>query len=679
MIVTLRNLITIILVLTATLSSYAQHQDDNWCMGHGGGISFATTPPTTYMSKIYAIETTAAVSDSTTGDLLFYTDGCRVWDKRHMVMQNGYEVGLDTQLQSSAQGAVIVPFLNDKNKYYLFTIAVLKPNVGTLYYSVVDMTLNNGFGGVVSGQKKIKVMDSLTEAMVAIPACGHIWLVTQKRRKQDFYVFDITAQGFNTTPNISRVSYPHTSMGLSSMKASPDHKKLIIIGNLFSGSWSPSYMAIHDFDNTTGTISNDMIIDTGSNLNYYDCEFSANGKYLYTVSGQDVYQFDASLPTGAAISASKQVIKTLTAGFANGMQRREDGTIYVVKYEESHLDAITNANLPYPGCTYQEKAIAIGGKGTYRLPQKIQYPLQPGIVSTVYNETICNGAPLTLQPSATADSYQWQDGSKGSSHQADKAGTYWVYAQGKSCIATVDSFYVDEVTVDVQLPEDTLICKNDTITIKARGVPAGAAYQWSTGTKDSVLEVSKAGTYIFYAGLSGCTDTAQVEVQQHVTSSIDLGEDQSICMDAVLTLPHIATSPIYDQYLWSDGSTQRNLKVTEAGTYYVTVSNQCQTISDTITVTERNCYLFFPTAFTPNGDGKNDLARMVGDIGNVHDYNLSIVNRWGEVVFQTNDVTIGWDGNHKAQPAELGVYYYLIQYRYLGEQQMMKGDLTLLR
>lgn len=679
MIVILRNLVTIILILTATLSSYAQRQDDNWCMGHGGGISFTTTPPTTYLSKIYSIETTAAVSDRNTGKLLFYTDGSRVWDTRHMVMQNGYQVGLDTQLQTSSQGAVIVPFLNDKNKYYLFTIAVLRPNSGTLYYSVIDMTLNNGFGGVVSGQKKIKIGDSLTEGMVVIPGCEHIWLVTEKRLTQDVHVYDITAQGLNTTPIISRVSYPNTSQGQSSMKASPDHKKLIIIGNLFSGSWRPSYFAIHDFDNTTGMVSNSMIIDTGADLNYYDCEFSANGKYLYTIKFQDVFQYDVSLPTGAAISASKKVIKTLTAGIANGMQRRDDGTIYVVKYEESHLDAILNADLPYPGCTYQEKALTIGGNGTYHLPQKVEYPLQPGVVSTVYNETICNGAPLTLKPAAPADSYLWQDGSKGSSYQADKAGTYWVSAQDKSCITMVDSFYVDEIKVDIQLPKDTLICKNDTISIKARGVPAGAVYQWSTGTKDSVLEVSKPGTYIFYAGLSGCTDTAKVEVQEHVTSSIDLGEDQSICMDAVLTLPHIATSPIYDQYLWSDGSTQRNLKVTEAGTYYVTVSNQCQTISDTITITERNCYLFFPTAFTPNGDGKNDLARMVGDIANVYDYNLSIVNRWGEVVFQTNDVTIGWDGNHKAQPAELGVYYYLIQYRYLGERQMMKGDLTLLR
>ncbi|MBA4240203.1 MAG: hypothetical protein C0448_05730 [Sphingobacteriaceae bacterium] len=87
----------------------------------------------------------------------------------------------------------------------------------------------------------------------------------------------------------------------------------------------------------------------------------------------------------------------------------------------------------------------------------------------------------------------------------------------------------------------------------------------------------------------------------------------------------------------------------------------------------------FPTAFTPNGDGRNDILSPLG-IRNVKTMTIEIWNRWGQLVYSSTDPTKGWDGNFNGTPAQTGVYAYRVYYtNAINEEKVIKGNVTLIR
>ena len=95
--------------------------------------------------------------------------------------------------------------------------------------------------------------------------------------------------------------------------------------------------------------------------------------------------------------------------------------------------------------------------------------------------------------------------------------------------------------------------------------------------------------------------------------------------------------------------------------------------------TDQETYEFVPTAFTPNGDGKNDIFRMIR-LGIQKLVDFRVYNRWGEMMFQTSNPEIGWDGTYKGQPQDIGTYIYeIIVALPNGENKVHKGNVTLIR
>ncbi|WP_298741089.1 gliding motility-associated C-terminal domain-containing protein [uncultured Chitinophaga sp.] len=90
--------------------------------------------------------------------------------------------------------------------------------------------------------------------------------------------------------------------------------------------------------------------------------------------------------------------------------------------------------------------------------------------------------------------------------------------------------------------------------------------------------------------------------------------------------------------------------------------------------------LFVPTAFSPNDDGNNDLFRVKAK--GVAVYTLQVYNRWGQLLFQADDITRGWDGYFKSQAQPMGTYVYVVRYAYFGKEAQVleqKGTFTLIR
>jgi gliding motility-associated-like protein len=134
------------------------------------------------------------------------------------------------------------------------------------------------------------------------------------------------------------------------------------------------------------------------------------------------------------------------------------------------------------------------------------------------------------------------------------------------------------------------------------------------------------------------------------------------------------------QYQWQDGSSNPTYTATQQGIYFVDISNYCGDTRDQIIISKGLCKIYVPTIFTPNNDTKNDLFKIEGGEA-IKDFQLTIYNRWGTKIFETKNITQGWNGtiNGKAQPA--GAYIYFIQYKdaLTNKSAMMKGTVMLVR
>jgi gliding motility-associated-like protein len=215
------------------------------------------------------------------------------------------------------------------------------------------------------------------------------------------------------------------------------------------------------------------------------------------------------------------------------------------------------------------------------------------------------------------------------------------------------------------------------------GGRAPFTYAWSPiiSTASSVHFLKGNQTYILTVTDSiGCVGVDSAEVDEYgAIPVLSLGSDTVFCFDGGR---QITISPgVFSFYTWQDGSHNPTYVIVQPGIYNVVVQDVygCAA-SDTIQVTEECASdLVVPTAFSPNGDGINDLFGAYAK-GIITNFNFAIYNRWGEVVFQSTDITNWWDGNYKSREQPLGAFVWVVQYtNSAGQPKIKKGNLTLLR
>lgn len=163
----------------------------------------------------------------------------------------------------------------------------------------------------------------------------------------------------------------------------------------------------------------------------------------------------------------------------------------------------------------------------------------------------------------------------------------------------------------------------------------------------------------------------------NILSGEGLPADTILCSGNSLVLDAGAG---YNSYRWQDGSTGQSIRVETAGIYWVKLMRGTCTGADTVRVTVENCTppIYFPNAFTPNGDGHNDLFRPVLS-GHPVFYHFSIYNRWGQRIFDTTDPHKGWDGRIGGHDQGTGTYVWFCSYQFAGDKKMSKrGNFTLI-
>jgi gliding motility-associated-like protein len=673
--------ISILCLFSPTVT--AQKESYNWYFGITAGLNFATgTATALHDGKINTIEGSASISDKN-GNLLFYTDGKKVWNRQHHPMPNGQNL---LGNESSTQSGVIVPQPGNDSIYYIFTVDLQQGPNGLNYY-IVNMHKDNGLGDVVG--LPVRLLQPTHEQITAVKHCNNkdIWIITRSNLQNAFYAWLITANGISASPVISITNNANTHP-IGYLKASPNGKQL-------ASAHLGGFTELGDFNNISGTVSNIIKVRARPPVPgtihsaYYGVEFSPDSKYMYLSTNYyngplpfpiscSIEQFNVSVHDSASIENSAYTVIKSSQALSQALQVGADKKIYVVNWVRNFMSRINDPNRGGTACNYELNAVDLGPThlGYYGLPTFIQSYFYPEYKFQVKDN--CNRLlkEFTINNLEYVDSVKWNfdDPASGVNNTSVSITPQHIFSSYRTynvmlrifkrtpCLTAIDTVYypVTPVPLNYSLGTDREVCSQTAFTLNAT-MPAVTGYLWNTGETSATITNNQPGDYWCKITLNdGCEYVDTISIQSKFAPYFTIGKDSSLCNSTTL---YLKPTPQTDwQLLWQDGSIQSTYKATRSGIYAVTATNNCGSLVKSILVDQRSCNVFIPNAFTPNGDQKNDIF-IVPRATNLRQFNLKIFNRYGELVFFTNDPGHGWDGNHKGKPALAGVYTYMVSFK----------------
>ena len=253
-------------------------------------------------------------------------------------------------------------------------------------------------------------------------------------------------------------------------------------------------------------------------------------------------------------------------------------------------------------------------------------------------------------------------------------GTYGVFytTSASACRDTLTVFVtVNGLPIVVANTNDDTICFGEPVILTGTGANS---YLWDNNVFDGAsFNPISSNTYtVTGTDLNGCSSTDQITVYVYSLPVISLGDDTTLCEDTFM----IAPSGTYSTYLWQDGSTNPSYLVTSEGYYSVTVTDAqgCSGSADVVYIKDCLYTIWIPNSFSPDGDGHNDFFNIQGEY--IESFTLSIFDRWGENLFNTSSMSMGWDGTFKGKIVANGSYVYRVDYTYYNKQNLIRKQRT---
>ncbi len=520
------------------LSLFSQNETNHWYFGSQAGLSFSTSPPTVLTNgAITGGEGCATISD-VNGNLLFYSNGVNVWNSAHNIMANGN--GLMGSI-STTQAALIVKQPKSNSLYYLFTLDQLGYANG-LRYSVIDMTLAAGLGSVTT--KNNLLYTPSCEKLTGVRHCNgsDVWIISHDYNSAQFRVFLLTSSGLSTTTVISNIGsvISNSINSAGYLKASTNGRK---IGLAIAGfTVNNGGYEIYDFDNSTGVVSNSLVLAYG---NYpYGCEFSPDGTKFYgsALDAPQISQWNLCAGSNSAILNSLFTVSTgslLSYNSPYGMQLAKDGKIYFIYGTNNQLGAINNPNNSGAAMSLTVNAINLSPHIiTFGLPNFINNYNTPLVPLPFTNTVACSSVTFaaSTQPSQTiaatcsniaypTTNYLWNfgDANSGALNTSTLSNPIHLYSNtGPFSVNLVltSQCRIDTLNQIVNITNliptfavsgATAICKGEKAILTASGV---LTYSWSTGITSNTIAVTPTtnSTYTIIATntLTGCQSKSTI-------------------------------------------------------------------------------------------------------------------------------------------------------------------------
>ncbi len=321
------------------------------------------------------------------------------------------------------------------------------------------------------------------------------------------------------------------------------------------------------------------------------------------------------------------------------------------------------------------------------------------VITVSPNTAICNGNSTLLGASGGID-YTWSpaaglSSANGSSVTASPAVSVTYTVTGIStagCVSQTATVTVSVTDISVSVHSTNTCHGKKEGTLLASAISSGSiiSYSWSNHASGAGLSGLDTGQYtITVTDAGGCTATASASIVFFQNSLVSAGPDAAIVKGEKVQLT--ASGGI--NYLWTPGFSLNDSTISNpiadpfmTTLYQVTITDidHCETIDSVlITVKEASecnaLSIYIPTAFSPNGDGKNDEFLVHGATC-MNQLHLQVFDRWGELVFETTNPAAGWDGTYNSKPMDTGVFvYYLAGTLLNGQSVNKKGNVTLLR
>ena len=525
--------------------SFERRENSIW-LNNGNGLNFNSGAPVAQPSSLQTAgmsNNTASVCDAN-GQLLFYTDGNIVWDRNNDIMQNGWDINNNGNMAPntyfiepafgmssySFDGVVIVPMPGSSHKYYLFSCPMIWVQnsiglydnqwQGKLYCTIVDIERNNGLGAVDPLHKGEMVAEDLAGNLHAVIGEDCNYWLLAFGSNGSYKAFNITAEGMNTTPVVSTLT-PPLSPFVSELNISPNRQRAAMALG--------AAVQVSDFDPATGLFSNDISIGA-QQCNH--ATFSPNSNLIYFSGIIGLRQYDL---TSLATPFTLLSLNNITAFESDAPLRLgPDGKIYfsyctVTSNNISfYAAAVQQPDIFGPGCQTElltnQMLPLINGDWypMYQFPNEIPVQLYDTL-STTRKVPLCFNIPVTLKPDVTtATDYHWMVNTVG-----------YTYMRNGS----------------------------DTSSMLMATVPGKYAVQYFTANP--------------------CAIHRDTFIVNKVNFSLYLGEDKMSCDGQPITLEADVPG---GTYLWSDNSTGKELQASTSGLYWVQISKEGCTATDSINV-----------------------------------------------------------------------------------------------
>lgn len=357
------------------------------------------------------------------GELLFYTNGCKILNKQHTLMENGDNINSGSVHDNycNPPGAIgypavhslmALPFPGHDQQYFLFHTR----DYGDTYnydflFSRIDMNENGGLGKVL--EKNIGLLhDTLGLSISAVKHANgrDWWIVTGEQENDNLYCFLLDTGGVHSIPIVHNSVWAGEYPGMICF--SPDGRKMVR-----SGHGTPAVFRIYDFDRCTGEISNPVDLGIPDDEAYvsWAC-FSPNSRYLYITNlVSRLYQYDT---WASDIGASVQLIGEYDGFVADynvpttmfTMTLGPDQRIYMsANNGVRYLHTIHRPDEPGPACDFRQHDFTLPALFPFFLPNMPNYRLynepgspcdtlgiQPPIVAQWYSEPDSAAGPTTL-------------------------------------------------------------------------------------------------------------------------------------------------------------------------------------------------------------------------------------------------------------------------------------------
>ncbi len=505
-----------------------------WYFGNKAGIDFNKRPPKALNVSAMDSPAGCAIVCDQNGQVIFYTDGGQVWNRNNIAIASN--IGGDS---TSSQSALIIPVPNDQTLYYIFTTQAVNGFSGNeLRYSLFDLKMNNGTGGIV--QKNILLFAKSTERITG----NNQWLIAHEYGNNTFRAYPVTANGLGD-PVYSAIgsvhSFQYAANGQGYMKLGPKNDLAVALSNPGTSNW----VEVFHFHDSTGTFSNYRKIDLNHPAGQvYGIEFSPGGNKLFAsieaTPNSDIFEY-------AFDSLARPHFKkdNVEAGTIGALQLAPDNQIYYAINNSTTLGTIqpNEDTTKISSITPRGFALAGGTNSTLGLPN-FRQQVGSGFGGPGFTFTgLCLGDSTKFVgiPTDAIDKFQWFFGDGGSStiaapaHLYAAAGTYTVQMRltnrcGLDTTIT-KAVKINSPPAKPSIPPTSTICTTP-ITLNANTPgTSGLTYSWSTGDTTKVITVAQpAFVSVTNTDKNGCRSTA-LDVVVDNRPKVALGPDLTVCQN----------------------------------------------------------------------------------------------------------------------------------------------------